>query len=198
MEASTLHASQLKLSRDSGLWVCAFFVFFLPCSAPLSRKLCRLNRVFLEARYWINRCRQTETNTRRITFSHEGRLGTCDTRCGTTTEEGGAATSHGPAVASGYIQSDNSPQMDSRAKSRTSSQTDVFALKARPRRPHEASAAVKCGRLRKMSPFLEFGPEKKKKLQIFPPVVKNPNGSICQLCDCCLTHSDNLRSLAAN
>lgn len=32
----------------------------LPCRAPLSRKLCRLNRVFLEARYWIRRCNETK------------------------------------------------------------------------------------------------------------------------------------------
>lgn len=30
----------------------------LPCRAPLSRKLCRLKRVFLEARYWMKRCKE--------------------------------------------------------------------------------------------------------------------------------------------
>lgn len=32
----------------------------LPCRAPLSRKLFRLNRVFLEARYWIKRCKKRD------------------------------------------------------------------------------------------------------------------------------------------
>lgn len=37
-------------------WSSQGFVCALPCRAPLSRKLFRLNRVFLEARYWMKRC----------------------------------------------------------------------------------------------------------------------------------------------
>lgn len=42
-------------------------------------------------------------NTKKVTFSHEGRVGTYDTRCRMTMEEGGAATTQQWSVV-GYSQ----------------------------------------------------------------------------------------------
>lgn len=44
-------------------WLCGAHVLYVPCSAPLSRKLFRLKSVFLEARYWMKRC-ETEKRQR--------------------------------------------------------------------------------------------------------------------------------------
>lgn len=44
----------------------------LPCRAPLSRKLFRLNRVFLEAKYWMKRCDRGDRKTKVNSWSDGG------------------------------------------------------------------------------------------------------------------------------
>jgi len=72
----TCHNLRDRTRGLSSVYVCIHWfrdskgVSYIPCNAPLSRKLFRLKSVFLEARYWMKRCRYREEMTQKCKVTH--------------------------------------------------------------------------------------------------------------------------------